>query len=59
MDGAGVDGIPGTADDELHLAPLAPCIDAGDPPSTLDADVEGNARPAGLGYDMGAYEYQP
>jgi hypothetical protein len=42
---------------DYHLQPGSPCIDAiptGDPVSD---DLEGNARPQGLGYDMGCYEY--
>ena len=44
---------------DYHLQAGSPCIDAADPLTTLTEDIEGNPRPAGSGYDMGAYEYQP
>jgi predicted outer membrane repeat protein len=47
------------ASGDYHLDLLSPCIDAGDPATTLAEDVEGNPRPAGSGYDIGAYEHQP
>ncbi len=59
VDADGADNVPGTADDDLHLSASSPCIDAGDPVTTLAEDIEGNPRPAGSGYDMGAYEHQP
>lgn len=59
VDPDGPDGIPGNEDDDFHLSASSPCIDAGDPASTVTEDIEGNPRPAGSGYDMGAYEYQP
>ena len=47
------------ASGDLHLDPLSPCIDAGDPATALTEDLDGNPRPAGSGYDMGAYEWRP
>lgn len=47
------------ASGDLHLSASSPCIDAGEPATTLTEDIEGNPRPAGSGFDMGAYEYQP
>lgn len=44
---------------DFHLKSDSPCKDTGDPTTTLAEDIEGSPRPAGLGYDMGAYEYQP
>jgi hypothetical protein len=46
VDPNGPDGIGGTEDDDLHLMPGSPCIDAGDnnslPPDTTDLDGDGN-----------------
>jgi len=41
---------------DYHLRPGSPCIDKGvaSGPAT---DLDGNPRPNGLGFDMGAYEY--
>jgi hypothetical protein len=74
IDPNGVDGIIGTDDDDLHLPPGSPCIDAGDSaaaPAGLLADLDGKDRfvevvaktdtgagPVTFG-DMGAYEFQP
>jgi hypothetical protein len=44
---------------DYRLQAGSPCIDAGDPATTLTEDIDGNSRPAGSGYDMGAYEYTP
>jgi hypothetical protein len=43
---------------DLHLGAASSCIDTADPATTLTEDIEGDPRPAGSGYDMGAYEYQ-
>ena len=47
-------------DGDYHLSASSPCIDAGDPASTLTEDIEGKPRPwpAGGRVDMGAYEYR-
>jgi hypothetical protein len=49
-----------TALGDYHLQPGSACIDAGDPASALHNfpayDIEGEARPQGLFYDMGADE---
>jgi len=46
---------------DYRLQPGSPCIDAiptGDTPDDLvTEDLEGNFRPQGTGYDMGAYEF--
>jgi hypothetical protein len=43
---------------DLHLQQGSPCIDAGTASGAPDTDLEGNPRPQGAGYDMGAYEFQ-
>ncbi|HHN94075.1 MAG TPA: DUF11 domain-containing protein, partial [Anaerolineae bacterium] len=42
---------------DLHLTRASPCIDAGDPSTTLAQDRDGAPRPQLDGYDIGAYEY--
>jgi hypothetical protein len=49
-------GFAGSGD--FHLSPLSPCIDRGTYNGT-DEDYDGNVRPQGGGYDMGAYEFIP
>lgn len=46
-----------SANGDYHLQPGSPCIDAGITIPTVTDDIEGNPRPFGVGYDMGAYEY--
>lgn len=41
----------------FHLTSVSPAIDAGTVVGTT-VDLDGNARPQGAAYDMGAYEYQ-
>jgi uncharacterized repeat protein (TIGR01451 family) len=45
------------ANDNLHLAPGSPCIDAGDPVNYPATDFEGDPRPGGIFPDIGADEY--
>ncbi|OAD22006.1 Na-Ca exchanger/integrin-beta4 domain protein, partial [Candidatus Thiomargarita nelsonii] len=43
---------------DLHLDGASLCIDSGtDIPGLPATDFDGNPRPSGSGYDMGAYEY--
>lgn len=56
----GPDGVPGTADDDLRLAPNSLCINAGipslsSPPEVVDLD--GQPRVMGCRVDMGAFEF--
>lgn len=44
--------------DDYKLAGTSPAIDVG-ATVDLDEDYYGNARPQGLGYDIGAFEYTP
>ena len=57
-DADGPDDIPGTEDDDLHLLPASPCINAGSNyADTLPTeDFEGNPRVQNCRVDMGAYE---
>ena len=43
--------------EDLHLTADSPCIDAGTSKDAPRTDVEGNSRPQGRGYDLGAYEF--
>ncbi|MFH1147046.1 MAG: choice-of-anchor Q domain-containing protein [Pseudomonadota bacterium] len=42
---------------DYHLSPDSPCIDSGTAVGAPNTDMDGNLRPSGAGYDMGAYEY--
>ena len=43
--------------DDFHLQLTSPCIDTGTADGAPADDLDGNYRPTGNGYDMGAYEY--
>ena len=55
VNAAGPDGVYGTADDNVHLLPTSPCIDAGDPTSDFSLEPE----PDGGRINMGAYGNTP
>ena len=42
---------------DFHLQSSSPCINAGSAIADNIADYEGNPRPIGAGWDIGAYEY--
>ncbi len=55
----GLDGLPGTDDDDLRLAPSSPAFGLGDTTAlTAGTDLDGNPRVSGCTVDMGAYEIQ-
>lgn len=41
----------------FHLQSVSPAIDKGTTISALTTDIDGNGRPQGTAYDIGAYEY--
>lgn len=43
---------------DYHLKAGSPAINAGTPLADVTDDLEGNPRPVGPAYDIGAYEYQ-
>jgi hypothetical protein len=43
--------------DDFHLQRLSPAIDNGTSTDAPTTDFDGNTRPLGVGYDIGAYEY--
>ena len=43
-------------DGDYHLQALSPAIDAGATIASVTNDLDGNPRPIGSGYDIGAYE---
>lgn len=61
VDQLGPDLTPGTEDDNLRLAPVSPCVNAGDPnypAETNETDLDGNPRIVSGVLDMGVYEFQ-
>jgi hypothetical protein len=46
-----------TALANYHLAPSSPAIDVGQTLVSVPLDLEGHARPFGLAFDIGCYEY--
>jgi hypothetical protein len=42
---------------DLHLTATSPCIDEGTSAGAPLTDADGNRRPAGQGFDIGAYEF--
>lgn len=55
-----IDSVPGFAEpdsEDLHLLGGSACIDAATPVNASPEDHDGNPRPQGDGYDMGAFEY--
>jgi len=62
-----IDGDPAFVDEErgdYHLTPLSPCIDMGRDTSPAEyggvtTDFDGDARPYGPAYDIGADEFAP
>ena len=61
VDADGPDDILGTEDDNLHLLPYSPCIDAGDPAGdyTDQTDIDGQQRVMYGRVDMGVDEVFP
>lgn len=61
MDADGPNNIFGTEDDNLHLLPYSPCIDAGDPSGdyTGQMDMDGQERVLYDNVDIGADEVFP
>ncbi|MBN1994237.1 MAG: hypothetical protein JW953_16185 [Anaerolineae bacterium] len=45
------------AGDDYHLSTASPAIDHGQDVG-VTTDLDGNSRPVGAGFDIGAYEYQ-
>ena len=41
----------------MAIGPASPALDTGDPATALLVDQRGLSRPAGAGYDIGAFEY--
>ncbi|UCE58461.1 MAG: right-handed parallel beta-helix repeat-containing protein [Phycisphaerales bacterium] len=54
----GPDGVPGTPDDDVHLLPGSPCVNAAHngAPRLADFDIDGEPRIQGCRVDIGADE---
>ena len=46
-----------TAQNDYHLSDASPAIDSGTSTQAPSTDIEGNSRPAGSDWDVGAYEF--
>ncbi len=44
------------ASDDYHLSPTSPAVDSGTSSQAPDHDLDGDPRPSGTGFDVGAYE---
>jgi hypothetical protein len=44
---------------DYHLTADSPCIDTGTSEGAPSDDIDGDTRPQGQGYDMGADEFVP
>jgi Right handed beta helix region len=55
--GDGATLFASVATNDYHLAMTSPAIDKGTPGMAPNNDLDGNARPIGNGFDIGAYEY--
>jgi len=42
---------------DVHLSSTSPCIDRGTSEGAPATDSDGNRRPSGAGFDIGAYEF--
>jgi Right handed beta helix region len=49
--------VPGFQNADYHLANGSPAIDKADPATSITEDIDGDPRPAGAGYDIGADEH--
>lgn len=59
-DAGSTEGAPGfinLASGDYHLSSTSPCIDTGTSNGAPADDYEGETRPRGNGYDIGAYEF--
>ncbi len=53
------DPLYGSVTSDLHISGASPNIDAGTTVAAVTVDIDGQARPNGAGYDIGADEFYP